>query len=764
MSDKKAHVVLLGQTPPPWHGQAVATQILFEYEWTDFNVDFLRMDYSDDMDEVGRFQIKKLWRLFRLISDTRRLLARQRGSVLFYPPASAKWIPFLRDAIFLTCVRGKAAKTIFIYHASGLAQFSRKNALTKWLADLAYGEADMALEVAEEAVSPHETFGSRNYKWCPCGIDAPPIRRQLKATDSVRRVLFVGSLQEGKGVLEILKTADVLKGSGQGQNFRFDIVGRWMDTDFEKQALKLHKSLGLGDMVRFPGQLTGDEKWDAYRETDIFFFPTHYASEASPLVLMEALAAGLPVLTTAWNGIPALMKGCPTATLLPIKSPEQYAKTLLQLTDPSVDREVVAIESRKFYEDNFRPERFAERVAEAIRTVTSYPLQAPEKITTHSPVEAPEKLKLSVYLADQNPGHDRSLGISRMSKAILEEISKRDDVTLHVVASKSSQQGPLGKVVPHVMPWGTRSRLTRAFTDHFHPLFSKRNHIPDIHYYPKGYLPLLSKFCHPSVLTVHDTIIQYDEDHYPRWRNRREYAYWATMLKHTLRKADAVLTVSETSKMQIQSFMDRHGIPRKELIVTYEPCLYETVEQPEGDEKKDFVIHLASREPHKRTEHLIRWWHEAELQGRKLPVLHLIGKVPADCDAILAKSNKIVRRPFIPDSELQDTYRQARALILPSEIEGFGLPALEAYYLGTPVCFVESTSVEEILGVVTSKGKFSLSSSESLYAALEEVLAMKPDEIRNCGLKLREIYAANKVADRMMEVFQRLADETSSRK
>jgi glycosyltransferase involved in cell wall biosynthesis len=113
-----------------------------------------------------------------------------------------------------------------------------------------------------------------------------------------------------------------------------------------------------------------------------------------------------------------------------------------------------------------------------------------------------------------------------------------------------------------------------------------------------------------------------------------------------------------------------------------------------------------------------------------------------------------VKRPFLDEDALQDAYLKASALILPSEIEGFGLPALEAYYLGTPVCYVKGTSVEEILGVVTSQGGFSLDSSESLFTALDEVMAMSQDQVRACGLKLRETYAAQKVANRMLEVFE----------
>jgi glycosyltransferase involved in cell wall biosynthesis len=112
-----------------------------------------------------------------------------------------------------------------------------------------------------------------------------------------------------------------------------------------------------------------------------------------------------------------------------------------------------------------------------------------------------------------------------------------------------------------------------------------------------------------------------------------------------------------------------------------------------------------------------------------------------------------VKSPFLEESTLQATYLSARALILPSEIEGFGLPALEAYYLGTPVCFIKGTSVEEILSVATDKGGFSLENFDSLFIALDEIIKMEPQEIHSIGLNLRETYASQKVAERMVSVF-----------
>jgi glycosyltransferase involved in cell wall biosynthesis len=561
------------------------------------------------------------------------------------------------------------------------------------------------------------------------------------------KVLFVGGLQEGKGVLEILKTAAYLKEAGHGDAFRFEIVGRWMDEGFSSQAFAMQRDLALEEMVLFPGQLTGDDKWEAYRNADVFFFPTHYASEASPIVLMEALGSGLPVVTTRWNGIPALMKGCPTATLLPVKSPAEYAGALLGLAAKSDTPEEISRQSREFYRAHFLPERFVERVNRAFHEVA--PVQ------TGKATEEP--LRVSVYLADQNPGHDRSLGISRMSKVVLEGMTERDDIRLQVITSRSSQRGPESAAHVQTLPWSTRTRIMRLLTDQLHPVLAWFTTSPDIWYFPKGFLPRFNLPKAPTVVTVHDTIIQHHADHYPHWRKKPEYAYWARMLRHTLRHADVVLTVSEHSRAMIIAFMARHKLPEREITVTYEPCCYEGFEQPHDPPKGDNVLHLASREPHKRSHDLIRWWAARARVDGSLPVLELVGNIPSESWDIVASNSCFRHRPFLDDEELRNTITQARALILPSEIEGFGLPAIEAYYLGTPVCFTKGTSIEEILGQSTSTGGFELDAPESLWPALEEVLAMSAGEVSRIGLELRERFAVEKIIRRMFAAFREVA-------
>lgn len=737
-SAAKPALLLMGQTPPPWHGQAVATQILFDHDWPDFDVHRLRMEFSEEMQEVGRFQWKKIGHLFQLILSARKILKRHPGCILFYPPASAKWIPFLRDVVFLTTVRYLAGSTVFIYHASGLPVFVRGSALRRLLGSFIYQRADVSLEVAQEAVAPHEVFAAKSWQWCPCGIEVPELERGGRPEGQPLTVLFVGSLQEGKGVLEILRTAALLKEQGRERDFKFRLVGKWFSKDFENEAHRLRSEAGLEAMVEFAGQLIAEEKWRAYRGADVFFFPTHYSSEATPIVLMEALGSGLPIVSTRWAGIPAMLDGCETAELYPVRAPADYASALLALHARGAALPALAGKSRQFYRDHFLPERFVERVSHALVALRQKPLS------------------LCVYLADQNPKLGRSLGISRMTEAVFGEFAQRDDLHLAAISSRTSLQPPRPSPANRIFPWSTRNHVLRVLTDHLHPLLAWGTPRPDLWYFPKGFLPRLHRFCQPSAVTIHDTIIQYYSDHYPKWRTETEYRYWASMLKHTLRHADAILTVSESSKRQIVTFMERHGIPPKEIHVTYEPCLYESHPQPSAPEKERYVLHLGSREPHKRTGWLIRQWLEESARRPDLPTLHIVGSVPAEVDALTWDAPNIVRLPFLDDSALIQQFTTARALILPSEIEGFGLPAIEAYYLGTPVCYTLGTSIEEVLKGATRRGGFSLDVPDSLFTALDDVMGIPPEEIHRCGLQLRETYSARSVAGRMMAVFAKL--------
>lgn len=363
--ENKPRIVMLGQTPPPYHGQAVATAVLFGHQWNKVDVAPLRMAYSEESEEVGRFRVAKILHLFRLAFQTIRLLRARKGSLLYYPPASPAVVPIIRDVIFLSLVRMWARGSIFHFHAGGLAAYLKSRPILGFFALLAYRKPSLCIEISSlDHPKIGDFFQAAKQTVVPNGLDVPDSVRSSVPKREAKRVLYVGSLSEGKGIFDLLETARLL--ADRGVDLLIDVAGEWMDEGEKGKAEQLAEQYGLAGRVKFLGLVVGDEKWAVYRQADVFFFPSHYESENFPLVLIEAMACGLPIVSTRWRGIPEMVEEGVTGRVLPINAPAQYADALMEFSGRSTEEfSEMSLQSRRRYEENYTQEVFCARMEEA---------------------------------------------------------------------------------------------------------------------------------------------------------------------------------------------------------------------------------------------------------------------------------------------------------------------------------------------------------------------------------------------------------------
>lgn len=355
------------------------------------------------------------------------------------------------------------------------------------------------------------------------------------------------------------------------------------------------------------------------------------------------------------------------------------------------------------------------------------------------------KLRVRFYCADQNPWRDRSKGITNYTSGLLGHLFCRQQISLSAIVSRSSFRPPAG-IACNVLPFRTDHLPGRLVADHLHPLLIRDE--ADLWHYPKGFLPLGLRVNAKRVGTVADTIIQHYSDRYPKSRSRANLEYWLMMLRHSIENFDLVLTVSEFSKRSIQEFCGRYSLRCPPIVVTYEGS---DIAVSEGSRKEDYVVHLASKQPHKRTKWLIEVWARLQHQLSNLPRLRLIGDTGSDIK--MSTLDNVEIGPFLTDQQYNAAIAGAQALILPSEIEGFGLPALEAYYLETPVVYVRDTAVEEVLGRGTPGG-FSLTDQDSLAQAITAVLQLDPAAVGQKRTELKSRFAWEKVASRTISGYR----------
>ena len=219
----------------------------------------------------------------------------------------------------------------------------------------------------------------------------------------------------------------------------------------------------------------------------------------------------------------------------------------------------------------------------------------------------------------------------------------------------------------------------------------------------------------PAVITVHDAIAErFPELTLPSWRAR---LFWRLKTRMALTQAKLVLTVSAFASREIASV---HRVPSSRIRVAVEaPAAAYRPSDSAGDisaaaaraglpSGARWFVYVGGFNPHKRLHDVVRA-HAEVARGRNTPPhLVMVGSLSGDvfhgtrasvCEAIArAGTDALVHWPgFVADEELRHLLSGAVALLLPSDNEGFGLPAVEAAACGTPVVATTASPLPELL-------------------------------------------------------------------
>ncbi len=146
------------------------------------------------------------------------------------------------------------------------------------------------------------------------------------------RILDVGRLVPEKGAPVLLDAVDLL--TQRGIDVELRLVG---GGDLAAELTRIIAERGLDDRVTLVGSVGQDDIVEQYHWADVFCLPSF--QEGLPVVLMEAMATELPVVTSTINGIPELVKDGSNGFLLPPGRADLLAEALASLaSDPELRR------------------------------------------------------------------------------------------------------------------------------------------------------------------------------------------------------------------------------------------------------------------------------------------------------------------------------------------------------------------------------------------------------------------------------------------
>jgi len=254
----------------------------------------------------------------RFLSQVRDALEAERFDLLhFHEP----FVPFLSPIV----LRLSTSVNVATFHAYGgwSPAYEFGSRVLRGYAERLHGR------IAVSAAARHfiDRYFPGDYKVIPNGVDVDRYRRAVPLArwqDGTRNILFVGRHEPRKGLLELLKAFRILRKTGC--ECRLLVVGSGPQEREARRYVLTRRLRG----VEFLGRVSDTEKAQLFRTADVYVSPAT-GRESFGIVLLEAMAAGTPVVASDIHGYKGVVRRDREGLLVPPRKPKAIAAAIARL-------------------------------------------------------------------------------------------------------------------------------------------------------------------------------------------------------------------------------------------------------------------------------------------------------------------------------------------------------------------------------------------------------------------------------------------------
>jgi glycosyltransferase involved in cell wall biosynthesis len=327
-------ILFLLHLPPPVHGSSMVGQMIYESKEInlEFECSYINLLASHNVAETGRFSLKKLFDFIIIWFKTLFSVIFKRPDLVYFA-LTTTGMAFFRDVLLVALFKLFRLKQIYHLHNKGVINYQNRP-LFRFFYKFVFKDSEVIL-LSKLLYEDVKAFVPESrISICSNGIPdlfTASVFDQLKKSrielHKTPEILFLSNLIESKGVYILLDACSILKKNQI--DFHCTFIGGEGDitaSDFVERV----KFLDLNEEVNYRGKKFGDEKVKAFSDADIFVFPTYYSKECFPLVILEAMAAQLPVISTYEGGIPDIIDNGVDGFIVEQKNVQMLAN-LLQL-------------------------------------------------------------------------------------------------------------------------------------------------------------------------------------------------------------------------------------------------------------------------------------------------------------------------------------------------------------------------------------------------------------------------------------------------
>lgn len=360
---------MIGPTPPPINGSSFATLHLIQAvrKSGKFAAHLETGEDERPVFNMGELDPQNVYLGIKHVLGLIRLLATNRGADLHVPIAQNGW-GFTRDAIFI--VLGRLARRKVVIHLYGglFADFyASLPPLPRLLIRTVFRCVTEAWVETPNRLTIFDGLLPRDrVRVLENTSEDIGLREAPRDPDGRTHLLFLANLVPEKGHGDLIGALEILAGRGVG-GIDLHLIGQ-VQPDEAERVCERAASLADADIrVELLGTVLGPGKIDAYRWADILVLPSRYPPEGQPLVLLEAMSAGLPIIATDHSGIPLTVLDEQQGLIVPKGDPDAIASAVERLhADPGLRARLGQGGRERYLERYSRPSydaRVAERLA-----------------------------------------------------------------------------------------------------------------------------------------------------------------------------------------------------------------------------------------------------------------------------------------------------------------------------------------------------------------------------------------------------------------
>ena len=325
----KIHVLITSAPPEAKGGIVALHRVLFGQSLRhDFRASIFPVSSATPFDERW---ISRVFRILERMQGFGSLLLKDKSIKIIHINTSYDVRGTVRDALFILISRVFGRKIVIQIHSSIGAYNSTKT--MRWIVKHVYSLTDKILVFTGEDLEKIATLVPKEKtEIFPNAVNVDEFARKdpdFKSDQSIpeegKIVLFISRLIKEKGVYDLIESIPSVAKEDENVYFLFAGEGP------EKNRMEaICREKGIERKVRFLGHIQQTDATIAFTSADIFVLPARNP-EGMPMAVLEALAAGLPIVSTPFGAIPDIVKDGANGFLVAPNAPGQIAERIVFL-------------------------------------------------------------------------------------------------------------------------------------------------------------------------------------------------------------------------------------------------------------------------------------------------------------------------------------------------------------------------------------------------------------------------------------------------